>query len=234
MLPGCIRVPTYKKKSLDIFKNNCSYRHGEKGVVASVKQLNEAEKNYLFDGRIPLLNEAEIIYVSIYNLSDSHYILGPEMISLEQMPFCDIKKAIKKTNSVERLFGAGVSSVGAYAALGVAVSVTKQGIAGVGTAPMLLLCFIGSVGYAISAVVIPLGLTFLAQGIKSIVMNARMHEDLQEKMLQKNVVIKSGEKYEGLIFVKSSDYKPEFTLTVHEKNKAKNSLTFDVDLGKLI
>src|SRR5258708_37613205 len=75
-----------------------------------------------------------------------------------------------------------------------------------------------------------MALAFFGTSIKSIVMNSRIKKDLAEKVLHEKVIINSGEQYEGLIFVKSSDYTPQFAVTLHEQDNMKNSIVFDVDL----
>ena len=83
---------------------------------------------------------------------------------------------------------------------------------------------------SLSAGLTVVGLIGLVQGIKSIVMNTRVRRDIEEKVLPKKELINSGQYCEGLIFVKASDYKPEFNVIMFEKNNWINKLTFDVDL----
>ena len=71
---------------------------------------------------------------------------------------------------------------------------------------------------------------FIGKTIKSAIMNRRISKDLKEKIFRNNMIIKSGDKYEGLIFVKSSDYTPQFSATVREKDNRKNKIVFDVDV----
>jgi hypothetical protein len=68
------------------------------------------------------------------------------------------------------------------------------------------------------------------QTIKSFVINGRISKDIKVKTLHEKVIIKSGKQYDGLIFVKLSDYSPQFAVTMYEKDNAKKSVTFDVDL----
>lgn len=49
-------------------------------------------------------------------------------------------------------------------------------------------------------------------------------------MIPKEVIIKSGDHYEGLVFVKSSDYTSQFSVTMHELHDNKNKIVFNVHL----
>jgi len=200
LLPGCMRVSSYTRRPLQLFKNYFAYTQTEQGITVRAKQFSCAEKYYFFDGRTALLDDIEIIYLSVHNLSGKRYIISPNGICIPQMLFHDVNVLIKKTNTITFP---------------------------VGTPGVVLLPFLGA-----AVVAIPLGCIFLAQGIKSAVMNHRISKDLKEKTLHKKVIIKSGGQYEWLIFVKSSDYRPNFTVTMHEIGNAKNDITFDVNLGE--
>ena len=222
-LPGCMRVPGYTPRSLQLFKNGFAHTQTEQGVTLRVKQFSCAEKYYFFDGRTTSLDDVEIIYLSVHNLSNKRYIISPDGINIPQLSYHDINKAIRKTSSVSRFSGAAVSSgVVALPFIIVSMELFPPGTPGV-----VLLPFLGA-----AIVAIPLGVAFLVQGIKSLVMNHRISKDLKEKMLHNKVVIKSGGHYEGLVFVKSSEYRPDFAVRMHKKHKAKEGITFDVDLSQ--
>ena len=223
LLPGCMRVSSYTRRPLQLFKNYFAYTQTEQGITVRAKQFSCAEKYYFFDGRTALLDDIEIIYLSVHNLSGKRYIISRNGICIPQMLFHDVNVLIKKTNTITRLSGAAVS--GFIAAL--PFTITSIVTFPVGTPGVVLLPFLGA-----AVVAIPLGCIFLAQGIKSAVMNHRISKDLKEKTLHKKVIIKSGGQYEWLIFVKSSDYRPNFTVTMHEIGNAKNDITFDVNLGE--
>jgi len=221
-LPGCMRVPSYKRRSLELFRNNFTYTYTDDGVTVCVKRLNCPEKDYLFNGR-SVLGDTEGIYFSIYNLSAGDYTISPEDIGLVQIAYRDIQKAIKKTSTVARFSGAVVS--GGIGASGVAILTHVAHAAPhlfFKTSPLLTIP--GTAG------AIVLGIVFLAHSIKSAVTNSRINKDLKEKILHNKVVIKPGAHYEGLIFVKASNYRPDFTITMHEKKKVHNSISFDVNL----
>ena len=213
LLPGCMRVPTYRSRPLHTFKNSCTYTNSEKGITVYAKLLNCAESSYIFDGRIESMHDTDIIYLSIYNLSSRGYIFSPEEISLLHLSYEDFYKNMKKTSSVARLSGA----LGLDFLSGNLIVAAHSGI----IAPFMAI---------FSVTLYVTSLAFLGSGIKSIIMNRRMHNDLQEKILDKEVVIKSGDKYEGLIFVKSCDYESRFNIALAEQYHADNKIIFNINL----
>ncbi len=230
-----MHVPRYKCRSLQSVSDHCTYRGIEKNVVVHAKCLGQAEKNYLFDSRSALIeDELEVIYISIHNLGNTPYIFSHNNIYLEQVKYHDISRSMRKTSSISRL---ACGALVTYPSLPIVAAFSILGVSRIEMLPIMLACC-GSLitgGILGGLIVIGiagsiLGLTCLAQGIKSIVMNARISKDLREKTLHENIVIKSGDKYEGLIFVKSSDYSSQFSLTLQEKGNIKNSVLFDVDL----
>jgi len=221
LLPSCMRVPSYRCRSLKSVSNNFMYRDVEKNVVMRAKKLSEAEKSYLFDTRIRD-NDLQVIYFSIHNLSDELYIFSHDGICLELVPYKNVMRILKKTNTVSRFVGVGVGATIVASPYIAASCLMGQGIPGIVLFPFI----------AAAMIALPLGITFLAQGIKSIVINSRITKDLTEKILDKPVIISSGEQYEGLVFVRSSDYTPQFVVRMHEKNNAVNGITFHVDLGQ--
>lgn len=220
LLPGCMRVPLYKRKPLRCISNNCSYRTVEKNVIVRAKKLSKAEKYYLFNAYISD-NDLQVIYFSIHNLSDVSYILFQDGIDLELVSYKNVMKSLKKTNTVSRFVGAGVG-----AAVVMSPDIIMSCLAGKIFSGIIVV----PVVFTAAIIAMPLSIAFLVQGIKSVVMNARIKKDLKEKIMDESIIIPSGGQYEGLIFVKSLDYTPEFTLTLHEKNIIKNSITFDVDV----
>src|SRR6266702_89696 len=87
LLPGCMNVPSYQKKTLSWF-NDSSFRYTEKGVTLHLKQLTFSEKNYLFNGgAIALFNDIEVLYVAVHNLSCNDYTIVPDDIGLTQLPY---------------------------------------------------------------------------------------------------------------------------------------------------
>jgi hypothetical protein len=244
MLPGCLRVPTYTAKPMNVLNDNFTYHAVKKGVVFQAKRLTLDEINYLFDERAKgLLGSTEIIYCSIPNISNQDYVL-----SLQNEDFLPLRvhevKRLMKTNSGKRL-----ELVPVFLVAGTAIGLSAIGMATLALAGAPLLGFpyffqwwyvgiwalgLGHVNYGgrllsgislLACVTVP-----LVYFGKSIVMNSRISRDLKEKMLQGNELIKSGEVGQGLIFIRTADYKPQLSITMHEKNNSKNKIVFDVDL----
>jgi len=215
-LPGCMRVPSYHTKPLKLYKNDSAYVATEQGVVLQARRLTQVEKNCFFDRQIVPLNGVKAIYFSIVNLSDKTYTVTPDEINVLQVSLNDIKKTVKEGDTVPYL--AGTLASGWITAIPIFCLLSYV------VPPMPILVAGG--------IALPLGGIFFVQSIRSLVVNSRINEDLRSKILYRKLIIKPGQKYERVIFVKASDYKPEFTVIMHEKNKAKNTIIFDVNLDK--
>ena len=224
LLPGCIlHVPSYRRQPLRMIRENFTYSEVEKNVMLRAKLLSDIDKQDLFTDRIGAIEgeEFKVVYVSIHNLSDKNYILIPHRIDLRQMSCNNVVGLMKKTSSVGRL--------ATYVFSGI---VSKKlfilsATAGIASANVIALSVVAStVGVGLEVI----SLIGLFRGIKSIVMNRRISRDLKEKTLHEKIIINSGQQYDGLIFVKSCDYTPQFAVTMHENNNKKNTVTFDVDL----
>jgi len=213
LLPGCLKVPAYKCRSLESINDHCTYRGIEKNVIVRAKRLRRFEKNYLFDERISD-NGLQVVYISIHNLNNKSYVFSGDDINVRQMCYQDVIKLRQKTSSFVRLAGGACASVYCMTCVKIVFGV-------------------GAVAAPLVYVIIPLGalaVTFLTRGIKSIVMNNRIAKDIKEKIIDEPVVIPSGGQYEGLVFIKTSDYTPQFTLALQEKDAVNNTITFNVDL----
>lgn len=225
LLPGCIHVPTYQRKSLKSVSDHYTYGSAEKNVIVWAKLLSREDKSALFGSRSRLIhdNDLQVIHLSIHNLSSVHYLSSPTDINLSMMSYREVAK-LMKTSSIGRLTGSTVSGVysGALGAAAV-FTIGDLGVSSFACAAAFL---------APSVVCASMALVFFGTSIKSIVMNRRMSKDLKEKTLHEKVMINSGDCYEGLIFVKAVDYTPQFTVVMHEKDNEKNTVMFDVDLRK--
>jgi hypothetical protein len=71
---------------------------------------------------------------------------------------------------------------------------------------------------------------YLGKAIKSAVMNGRLKRDLRKKIIDKEVVIKAGHSYEGLLCVASSEYSPQFNLILQSMDSARQPLIFPIEL----
>jgi len=241
LLPGCVRVPNYKPKSLDSiksFNNILIHRETKSNVTVGISVLNNDAKLYLFNDRDLLFDneKVEVIHISVHNLSTDQYIISPAEISIPQIPYSDVLQSVQ-TSSRYHLKNAGRVGGSVYGVLsGLTFSVfylpTLLGSTvdkfGIG----LVLTLAGA-GFVWPIVATIIASPFLGKAIKSAIMNGRINKDLKEKMLREKVIIESGSKYEGLIFVKKSDYKPQFSVTLQEQTNKDKTLIFDVDLSSI-
>ena len=214
-LPGCIlHVPSYQVQRLRLIRDDVTYNETEKNVTLGAKLLTEEDKNDLFGEHIGALedNDCHIVYLSVHNLSDKSYVLTSGRIGLEQLALRDVVKLMKKTSSIGRL------SVWYFSSVPPAV------VASLVHDPLIIAPI--SIGFGIT------GIIGFVQGIKSIIMNGRVKKDIEEKIVPKKVIIKSGARYDGLMFIESSDYKSQFNVQLREVDQRKNVILFDVDLGK--
>jgi len=235
ILPGCMSVPSYRHKPLKFISDDVLLGGVEKGLTLLVKRLTENDISYLFGVRgRQISGSCEVIYLSVHNLSSLSYILSPADINCETMPYHEVIQ-LMKTNSVARLstgVAAGGGVVASYYLTVLGVLTVKFGHS---TLPALLIypTFIVSCSFPILGLISAgVGLALFGKTLKSVIINTQISSDLREKTLHRKVVIKSGEHYEGLIFIRASDYQPDFAVTMHEEGKEKNGISFDVNLDK--
>lgn len=218
LLPGCMHVPSYKAVSIKSVSGNCTYRVVQKNLVVQAKLLNTAGRYTLLGERIQNIYDHEVIYLSIHNLSGTPYVISSHSVDLPQVASGEVARLIKMTSSAGKLAGSAVT--GLYGGTALATLIRESAT-------------IGAVGYVLVpmvAVFLPLSIFFGVKGIKSVVMNHRVSNDLADKILNKDVIIGPGDKYECLLFVQSSHYRSQFSVTLHEKDVADNIINFDVDL----
>jgi len=231
LLPGCMHVPAYKCQPLQSMNEHCVYRGVEKNVIVRAKVFSQDEKKYFFNNYAR--NDGQsVIYFSIHNLSRLDYVFSGNGICIKQIPYQEVIESMKKTSSRSRFVGGSMSA-------GVALPATGWACAAfIGSATVkcpITAAVAMVIGFAMSIVAVPFlvfGTAFLVQGIKSITVNNRIKRDIAEKIMDEPVVIPSGGQYEGLIFVKVSDYTPQFTLVLQEKDAVNNTITFNVDLSQ--
>jgi len=223
LLPGCIRVPSYNRKPLKSISDSFTYYGVEKNIIVQVKRLTEDNIQYLFGSRSQQKDDSfEVIYLSVHNISPIPYLLFAADIDCTMLPYKEVIKRLK-TSSITRLVGSIVPiHVIAYPSAYLLVS-----------GAFLSVPIAAYAGISLAIAGVGLGLACVGAGIKSIVMNTHISKDIKEKIVPKKVIIKSGDHYEGLIFVKSSDYKPQFKVTMHEYNNNECKIIFDVNLSNL-
>jgi hypothetical protein len=213
-MPGCIlHVPSYRRQPLKIMRDGCLHNDSGRDVTVRVKKLNRDDKRELFGEHIGKIKDSKfkVLYLFINNFSDKDYIFTPDCVELKQVSCRDVVKSMKKTNSIGRLSLYAAFSINPLAFM----SSQNPAVIPVAICVVPFFAVMSCIGFA--------------QGVKSVVMNKRVRQDLEEKIAHEKITIHSGGHYEGLIFVKSADYKPQFSVTLHEKDNTKNSIIFDVD-----
>ncbi|HEX4069211.1 MAG TPA: hypothetical protein VHX42_03880, partial [Candidatus Babeliales bacterium] len=200
-----------------------AYRGTQDNVMTHVKLLSREDKDLLFGDRSRLIHDHDIqvICLSLYNLSNVDYRFFPADIDLAMMSSRDVEK-LMKTNSVGRLTVSAATGISSWALGTTAMFVIgDMGIASV----------LGAAAFLAPSIICgATALVFFGKSIKSMIMNKRMKKDLAEKIVHKKVIIKAGDHYEGLIFVKTADYNPQFNVQLREKNNRKHVISFDVDV----
>jgi hypothetical protein len=236
LLPGCMHVSTYQRKALKAVSDQCTYRGAEKNVIVQAKLLSREDKAFLFGPRHENLddkanNSIQVIYFSIHNLSDNFYFFSANDIDLVAIPHQKIAQLMKTSTIGRYMASDGFVLLTGASAAGASLGFLICGLAfdnGESVPRWWWLAPISFVVTGVASIVSAIKLQRSAK--KSEVMNNRIREDLAVKGSQKSLIISSGEQYAGLVFVKSSDYTPQFAITMHEKGNARNSITFDVDL----
>lgn len=221
-LPSCYRVPLYKTKSLHFLNNDCPYTQTEQNIIVKARLLDQYDKRELFGeyskklidtfSREPIL----VIYFSISNLSTHSYILPYcNGIDLKFISYEHINSKLK-TSTRLRTAGTILATYGTCSCLAVVSGITT-------CLPILIAVSIGGI---LSTIPI-FQLNKSANESKS--MNNKIAEDLEIKTFQKTIIIPSEGFYEGLFFVKESDFKSQFTLELQEK-KTTSKIKFDIAL----
>lgn len=231
LLPGCYRVPQYHSQSLRLLDDNSGYRGSCDGVVLRAKRLTNYDKKELFgqySKRLakPSNGPIEVIYLSFHNLSTSTYVLPLTGIDLEMVSHQDIAQ-LMKTSTAGRIAG----FIGSYFGIVMGMSLGWAGLWMMtadntpGWSPLIPLAGVG--GAVASAVYTDRYASSVGKSLKT---NERIVNDLEDKALPEGIVIQSGDKYDGLIFVKSPNYTPQFSVILREQNSRIKKIVFDIDL----
>jgi hypothetical protein len=225
VLPGCLQVPVYKIKPLTDLHTHFSYSEIKNNIVFQVRQLADTEIEHLFDGRaIELLKSVTVLHCSIHNLSKTNYIFSVDNNHFSALSSNQIIRLLK-TSSTGRI------ATGTFGGIGTAMTATGAFLGClVLIEPMFLVAAPYAVIFGVPLVTTIFALPFFGKAIKSAVMNHRIKKDLNNKIITSNMLIPSGDVISGLMFIKSTDYTPEFSLMVHEQHNQTNKIVFDVIL----
>lgn len=165
LLPGCIRVPSYSRKSLKTINDNPTYRKVKNNIIVQAKVLSEDNIQYLFDlCSKPQEDSFEVIYLSIHNFSTLSYRLLSADIDCTMLPYQKIVRDMKTSNAVG--LTSSIMPIGATAfAFGIFLS---------GPVVLYLGLSLATVGISVWTGGIGLALVSVGRGIKSMVMNSRI------------------------------------------------------------
>ena len=230
ILPGCIRVPEYNRRSMRFIDESCNYHEVKNSVAIRAKRLTENNKKEIFGESSNQLSKPkngsiEVIYVSLHNLTKNTYFISSAGIGMSVMPYSDVVP-LMKTSTVGRVAGMFAlfygSSIATPALLAGGIFAAAHGVI---------------VGIPITIAGCALGVASLATLFKhqssvrhSVKMNNRITSDLAQKTLFEGAILEPGDKYEGLLFVRSCDYTPRFTVSLIQQYHPDKKLIFDVDL----
>ena len=230
IVPGCKRTPGYKARLLPSIIINSVYEQDKDNIRIQVKRLSKAEQNYFFGERSQLLfdrfsnNQIIPLYLSITNESQQDCTVFPHNINLKLISYDRVFCAIKNKNGlffadevVDPLYVGGAIVATSYMIGGVSVCVSLG---------FLPVCFLIPF-----VCVTSIPTFFVAKLAKYGLLNRRIKRDLRDKTLHKKVVVKAGEEYAGLVFVREEDYHTHFTVAI-DSSVVRNQMTFDIDLNK--
>ena len=232
LLPACYRVPKYRSQTLQFVDDKSGYHESRNGLIVRAKRLTNYDKKELFGQYSKKLScyprgPIEVIYLSLHNLSPIVYVLPSTGIDLEMVPHADIAR-LMKTSTGGRILGFMGSWFGimaGYIGMGTGLCMLLNNDAPKGSG---LIPLVGGVSATIAGAVYA---DRYASSIgQSLQMNERITTDLEDKAMPEGALIQPGDKYEGLIFVHSADYTPQFSVTVREKDNRHNRIIFDVDV----
>jgi hypothetical protein len=227
LLPGCIKDPTYQSKPLKSTFKTFTNNQTEKNISLEVKRLTPQEIHFLFGSSDQILiKNIVILNFSINNHSNSHYILTPQDIAIKSLNCSDVIKLTKKPGNFFQRIGKIIFSFYSLSFLfGSLKNVTNKEMCHKEGSVVAFFT-------AITLLTIPATITFIIQGIKSAIKNRKLKKELKEKIIDAKITIKPQQQHAGLLFIQSSNYKPIFTLAMHEENNLSNIITFNIDLSK--
>jgi hypothetical protein len=229
ILPGCFKVPSYKAIYMPSVDIASVYQKTVDGVTVQIKQLNKAERDYFFGDNSTLLlkqpSDKRIVplYIAIVNHGRHVYTISPENIDLELLPYDYIFNVIKV--NTKKIAGIAFGVGGTLGAMCLMPFVEDRS-----NPSDLDYCVAGLMGGIAGGVA---GLYMASPSwLKSMDTNRRIKNDLRKKTLHKKVILKPGDEYAGLIFVKQEDYLPDFAVTIDSDNAINQKMVFNVDLKK--
>jgi hypothetical protein len=231
LLPGCYRVHRYKSSSLHSIDVARGYRKTRNGFTLCATRLTNFDKKGLFGVYSKKLarhgkgGPIEVIYLSLHNLTPMTYMLPYQGIDLDILSAREVARLFKPSTAgrIMGVMGSYLGVIVGYLGMGAGLVLLLEGNHKAGFIPL-----IGGVSATIAGAVY--GDRYISSVSESVGANAQISDDLEDKTLSEGIVIQPGDKYEGLLFVQSVDYTPEFNVLVSERSGTKKKMIFEVDL----
>jgi len=222
---ACIKVPPYRHLLL---KNRILKQPNnpiDQTILLQTKQLTNQEIEYLFgpNGK-GLRKNTIIIAVFIDNNTAFDYVFSPQDITIKSLGYNNVTKFTKKRSSFSSRLGKIIFSLYTFSSLysNMLQWRDEEACRQAGSAILFTT--------ALTILSIPGTFTFITQGITSALRNRKVNKILKEQIIDRPININSGQLYEGLIFIKPSEYQSTFTLTIHQKNQLNEKIIFNVNL----
>lgn len=214
---GCLRVPGYESKPLSTLSGRFNTTSIKKYVTVRVKVMNKKDMNDLFGRRGAWLarhrrSSLVPIHISIENHGDRSLVLSPELISLGTASYQTVCDRMSSNGGMwafgTLMFGYPTGlllGLGGFFAIPIGSGIGSASLVNIGWASLVT-------GFSLTVAT-----PFVAMGnaVRSAEANKELEVDLYQKMLKDNTVIRPYEHFETLIFVKRSELRSEFTVSLH-------------------
>ena len=236
MLPfiftGCLRVPSYNPKPLTILSGRFNATSIQKHVAVRVKMMHKKDVTDLFGKRGSWLMRTRRsslipLHISIDNHSKHSLVLDPHAISLETLSYEHVCRRMSSNGGMWALstlllgYPAGLLlTIGGFFAIPIGSGVGSPVLFNAGWA-----AFAAGFGLMIATPFVAMG-----NAIQSVEANKELELDLYQKILKPNTIIPPYEHFETIVFVKRSQYKHAFTITLHAVDDSETTYTAHVKL----
>lgn len=214
---GCLRVPGYESKPLSVLSGRFNGTSIKKHVTVRAKVMNKKDMTDLFGRRGSWLvrhrrSSFIPLHISIENHGDRSLILSPELISLATVPYQTVCERMSSNGGMWAFgtlmlgYPAGILlGLGGFFAIPIGSSIGSSSLVNIGWISL-------ATGFSLT---VATPFVAMSNAVRSSEANKELEIDLYQKMLKDNTVIRPYEHFETLIFVKRSEYKSEFTVSLH-------------------
>lgn len=235
LLPGCAKVKSYKKKPLRPLCSYVTYQAKQDDIHIYAKKYDQQDCIQLFGSRGSRLihhKHDTCIYpiqLSIKNNSQTTWILNKNSIDLKLTPYHHVAHRIQNHTFLRMV---------SIVAVGTAfTTLTAIG----GTTLLVIGMFTWSIPAAIAGGALCASVPFMilvntpmsttVQGIQSLRTNTRIKQDIKQKSLTRTVILEPGQTTDTILFVKGSNYKPVFDLTLFDQDDAEHTQKMPITLA---